>query len=98
MARFLPSPVFAFSQRVVEWFDEYVETLESPTNRILMHPIAEGVRFRNLAEDRSATLMISGALITLTLFLNGGVKDTQWHAEDELDRVCEIIVTHFISK
>lgn len=96
MARFLPSPVFAFTQIVIDWFDGHTESVNEHTGRVLMKSIPDGVYFRNLDDTLTATIEISGALVIVNISEDGVVKDTIWFAEDEVDRYCEVVLNHYL--
>lgn len=95
MPRFLPSPVFAFTKKLLVEFDNYVEDHNEKTTRILIHPISEGIRLRNLADDRGATIEISGALVTVRTYVRGAINSEIWMAEDEVPKICDDLITFF---
>lgn len=74
MFRVLPSPVFSFTDRLLNWFRDFAtdpNEVESPTRRLLVYPVRDGVRMRNLAESKSVTLTISGGQCIIDFTVDG---------------------------
>jgi hypothetical protein len=62
MLKFLLSPAFNFTQDILGRLVTAAE-VESPYGRIMVYPVANGLRLRNLADTKQLRLEVQGSMV-----------------------------------